>query len=256
MTITDYYVTTDAMGSVTTILDEDGNVLERRSYDAFGEMTGMTPEGAPVAESPTWVDVGFQGQLRDEVTGLYQMGYRWYLPALGRWLTPDPINLKGGLNSYLFGKNQPCSYVDTFGLAPDMKAMGTLAELFPNQAQKLEKVMKGLAARYNSAERKEANLLLSEALGSAPKELRDKAVESVLTTILSVPDVDFPMPNESPSDYIPKIAAASLFYYCIKIRDKYTDCMVQTPCNPRCEKFRIAFHRCLEISGKAAQLLK
>jgi hypothetical protein len=36
MTVTRYYVTSDAMGSATAILDEDGNVLERRSYEAFG----------------------------------------------------------------------------------------------------------------------------------------------------------------------------------------------------------------------------
>jgi hypothetical protein len=45
MRITDYYVASDAMGSVTAILDEDGNLLERRSYDAFGAMTCMAPDG-------------------------------------------------------------------------------------------------------------------------------------------------------------------------------------------------------------------
>ena len=53
----------------------------------------MLPDGTPVAISPTGVDVGFQGQVRDEVTGLSQMGYRWYNPVLGRWLSRDPIGL-------------------------------------------------------------------------------------------------------------------------------------------------------------------
>ncbi len=117
MTITDYYVTTDAMNSVTAILDEDGNVLERRSYDAFGEMTCMTPGGTPVAESPTGLDVGFQGQIRDEVTGLYQMGYRWYNPVLGRWQSRDPIGLSGGVNDVCFCANNPFSMFDIVGLA-------------------------------------------------------------------------------------------------------------------------------------------
>lgn len=47
MTITNYYVASDAMGSTTSILDEEGTVLERRSYDAFGEMNCMTPDGTP-----------------------------------------------------------------------------------------------------------------------------------------------------------------------------------------------------------------
>ncbi len=116
MRITDYYVASDAMGSVTTILDEDGNILERRSYDAFGDMTCMLPDGTPVANSPTGVDVGFQGQVREEVTGLYQMGYRWFNPCLGRWLSRDPIGMEGGANESSFCGNHPISTTDPFGL--------------------------------------------------------------------------------------------------------------------------------------------
>lgn len=116
MPTTDYYVASDAMGSVTAILDEDGNVIERRSYDAFGEMTCMAPDGTPVTESPTGVDVGFQGQIRDEMTGLYQMGYRWYNPVLGRWISRDPIGLNGGFNCSTFSLNKPVSECDKFGL--------------------------------------------------------------------------------------------------------------------------------------------
>ena len=116
MTVTRYYVTSDAMGSATAILDEDGNVLERRSYEAFGEMACMQPDGSPVEISPTGVDVGFQGQICDDVTGLYQMGYRWYNPALGRWLSRDPIGLEGGVNEVTFVGNTPTFHSDVSGL--------------------------------------------------------------------------------------------------------------------------------------------
>lgn len=116
MPITDYYVASDAMGSVTAILDEDGNVIERRSYDAFGEMTCMAPDGTQVTESPTGVDVGFQGQIRDDVTGLYQMGFRWHNSTTGRWLSRDPIEEAGGLNQYSFSCNQPIDAADPLGL--------------------------------------------------------------------------------------------------------------------------------------------
>ncbi len=116
MPITDYYVASDAMGSITAILDDEGNVLERRTYDAFGKMTCMAPDGTPVMESPTGVDVGFQGQICDAATGLYQMGYRWYSPTLGHWLSQDPIGLEAGANLMIFGGNNPPVNNDYFGL--------------------------------------------------------------------------------------------------------------------------------------------
>ena len=135
MTITDYYVATDAMGSVTAILDDEGNVLERRSYDAFGEMTCMTPDGTPIAESPIGMNVGFQGQVRDEATGLYPMGFRCLNPNLGRWISRDPIGLYGGENDAAFVHNRPTNLSDNQGLevkkeskknSPHIREFGTL----------------------------------------------------------------------------------------------------------------------------------
>jgi len=116
MTITDYYVTTDAMGSVMAVIEEDGNVLERRSYDAFGQVIYMLPDGTVVSDSPTGVDIGFQGQQIDELTGMYQMGYRWYSPVLGRWASRDPIGLEGGVNQASFALNRAVDKSDDYGL--------------------------------------------------------------------------------------------------------------------------------------------
>jgi RHS repeat-associated protein len=108
-------VTTDAMGSVTSVLSSTGEVLERRSYDAFGQMTCMLPDGTPVATSPTGLKVGFHGQLIDELTGMYQMGYRWYSPVLGRWASRDPIGLEGGVNECSAYGNNPINRIDPLG---------------------------------------------------------------------------------------------------------------------------------------------
>jgi RHS repeat-associated protein len=146
MTITNYYVASDAMGSTTSILDEEGTVLERRSYDAFGEMNCMTPDGTTVAISPTGVDLSFQGQIRDDFTGVYQMGYRWYHPALGRWLSNDPIGLLAGINSKSAFHNSPTLIQDPDGL-------GGPENIIPSELQRFgkderEKVIKYLAEKY------------------------------------------------------------------------------------------------------------
>ncbi|MFN7341688.1 MAG: RHS repeat-associated core domain-containing protein [Opitutia bacterium] len=108
-------MTTDAMGSVTSVLSSTGEVLERRSYHAFGQMTCMLPDGTPVATSPTGLKVGFHGQLMDQLTGMYQMGYRWYSPVLGRWASRDPIGLEGGVNVYRAFRNDSTGWKDPWG---------------------------------------------------------------------------------------------------------------------------------------------
>jgi len=116
MATTNYYVTSDAIESVTVILDEEGNVLERRVYDAFGGINYMLPDGASTTTSPTECDVGFQGQIIDLENKLYQMGFRWYNASLGSWLNRDPIGLAGGFNLYTFVNNSPAIFTDKNGL--------------------------------------------------------------------------------------------------------------------------------------------
>jgi RHS repeat-associated protein len=112
------------MGSVTSVLSSTGEVLERRTYDAFGQLTCMLPDGTPVATSPTGLKVGFHGQLLDQFTGMYQMGYRWYSPVLGRWVSRDPIGLIGGYNLLNFVGNCPHMFNDTIGLWKEIERTG------------------------------------------------------------------------------------------------------------------------------------
>jgi RHS repeat-associated protein len=58
----------------------------------------------------------FQGQYYDEESGLHYNRHRYYQPTTGRFLTPDPIKLAGGLNNYQYVPN-PVNWVDPLGLA-------------------------------------------------------------------------------------------------------------------------------------------
>jgi len=59
----------------------------------------------------------FQGREYDYDTALYYFRARWYEPETGRWLSPDPIGISGGLNLYVFCGNDPVNYIDPSGLA-------------------------------------------------------------------------------------------------------------------------------------------
>ncbi|ADZ92709.1 RHS repeat-associated core domain-containing protein [Marinomonas mediterranea] len=58
----------------------------------------------------------FQGQYEDKETGLYQNLHRYYDPHAGRYITHDPIGLRGGLNAYQYCPN-PVEWIDPLGLS-------------------------------------------------------------------------------------------------------------------------------------------
>jgi RHS repeat-associated protein len=105
----DYY-------NVTAITDIGGAVVERYGYSAFGDTRYMTPGFVDRTGSFYEWDLLFKAQFRDEETGYYNYGYRYYVALLGRWINRDPIEEKGGINLYAFTGNNPANHTDHLGL--------------------------------------------------------------------------------------------------------------------------------------------
>ncbi|WP_447926999.1 RHS repeat-associated core domain-containing protein [Vreelandella sp. EE27] len=59
--------------------------------------------------------IRFQGQWQDEESGLYYNRHRYYDPPQGRYISQDPIGLRGGTNLYGYVAN-PMEMVDPLGL--------------------------------------------------------------------------------------------------------------------------------------------
>ncbi len=100
----------DGKGNVTALLDPNGNVAATYQYDPFG---------APrVPANSIKQPFQFSTKPYDEKTGLCYYGYRFYVPALGRWLTRDPLGEESGINLYRFAVNNPLNMIDPNGLTP------------------------------------------------------------------------------------------------------------------------------------------
>ncbi|MEW6708165.1 MAG: RHS repeat-associated core domain-containing protein, partial [Pseudomonadota bacterium] len=62
------------------------------------------------------LDLRLPGQWEDEESGLYYNDQRYYDPEAGRYISPDPLGLEGGLNGYAYVGNNPLGYSDPLGL--------------------------------------------------------------------------------------------------------------------------------------------
>jgi RHS repeat-associated protein len=60
----------------------------------------------------------FPGQYYDSETGLHYNYFRYYDPTIGRYVTPDPIGLKGGINLFVYTANNPVNRIDPIGHGP------------------------------------------------------------------------------------------------------------------------------------------
>ena len=101
---------TDNLGSVRVLLDNDGNVVNEITYDAFGNITLQT-------DSDVDFRFSYTGRELDSETGLYNYRYRYYDPAVGQFINEDTIGFAGGdSNLYRYVVNSPVNYIDPFGL--------------------------------------------------------------------------------------------------------------------------------------------
>jgi RHS repeat-associated protein len=95
---------------------EQGQVIWRASYKVWGNTLSeeWSGEYAQVDARTVAQNIRFQGQYLDPETGLHYNTFRYYDPDIGRFTTPDPIGLNGGLNLYQYAPN-PISWIDPWG---------------------------------------------------------------------------------------------------------------------------------------------
>ncbi|MEN4949928.1 RHS repeat-associated core domain-containing protein, partial [Pseudomonas proteolytica] len=98
----------DHLGTPQELTSADGKIVWSAHYQAYGKITRL--DVGEVANP-----LRFQGQYYDRESGLHYNRHRYYNPDNGRYLTPDPVKLAGGVNGYLYVPN-PTGWVDPLGL--------------------------------------------------------------------------------------------------------------------------------------------
>lgn len=109
-----YYVHNGASDVSIAMPDESAQVVWTAEIDPFGgAKTNQDSDGNGV---PIEFNARFPGQYYLQRTGLNYNYSRTHYPETGRYMTPDPIGLDGGLNMYAYVGSNPISSYDPLGL--------------------------------------------------------------------------------------------------------------------------------------------
>lgn len=96
------------IGTPTDLVDAQGRLLGKLQRTTFGEAW-------PAPGSKETTQFRAPGQYADPETGLHYNRFRYYDPEVGRYISPDPIGYRGGLNLFAYGPN-PIGWQDRYGL--------------------------------------------------------------------------------------------------------------------------------------------
>ncbi len=120
------YVVHDHLGSARLTLDNTGQIVERRSYRAFGTETSSAGEGARTS---------YIGREKDVESDLGFYGVRMYEPTYGRFLSVDPLwGEFAQMTPYHYCGNNPLILTDPSGEFPWGILIGAAVEMASQMA--------------------------------------------------------------------------------------------------------------------------
>jgi RHS repeat-associated protein len=104
-----YHYLNDRLGTPEILTDATGIVAWEAWYEPFGE-AHIHPSSSVVN------NIRLPGQYYDQETGFHYNYHRYYDPKTGRYLTPDPTGLDGGIDLYTYVDCNPINSIDQEGL--------------------------------------------------------------------------------------------------------------------------------------------
>lgn len=100
------------LGTACLELDKAGNVISYEEYYPYGSTSYQAGSNAAEVGLKSY---RYTGKERDDETGLYYHGARYYVSWLGRWSSCDPAGMVDSTNLYEYVRSNPLRYSDPKG---------------------------------------------------------------------------------------------------------------------------------------------
>jgi len=118
-TETNYYVHRDVQGTILALSSTAGVLVEKRLFDAWGNIKKVIHQDGTVNTTLGIIDRGYTGHEHLQSVGLIHMNGRLYDPVLRRFISPDnfvqdPYNTQN-FDRYTYVYNNPLIYNDPSG---------------------------------------------------------------------------------------------------------------------------------------------
>ncbi|MBL9090226.1 MAG: IPT/TIG domain-containing protein [Planctomycetaceae bacterium] len=126
----------DANWNVTAIVNSAGSPVERYCFSPYGSPEFMDGEFNMIPFSEWHWEILYASYKFDKASGFQFARYRYINPAVGEWMTRDPVEYLDGLSLYQYVNSQPVSTQDFDGtiaidFLPDADGNITTAVQFP-----------------------------------------------------------------------------------------------------------------------------
>ncbi len=122
-----YLYLKNAQGDITGIVDENGEILVRYTYNAWGAVDFVVPFGIDPITSTILATVSpftYRGYCYDYDIGMYYLQSRYYDPEICRFINADSTDYLGATgtllsyNLFAYCENDGVNFVDETGCAP------------------------------------------------------------------------------------------------------------------------------------------
>ena len=109
----------DMLSNIIGIINEEGTIVTRYSYTAYGKVTIKEYSEEQIGEINP---IRYKGYYYDSETLMYYLMTRYYDPELCRFISPDDVSYLdpstiNGLNLYCYCANNPINHIDPDGHA-------------------------------------------------------------------------------------------------------------------------------------------